>query len=478
MTIARNSAQLLTYSLTAPTKPNGALLSVLSQVQANSDYWAANTPKSQSRALGQVFSPLAMSVHLSSLLPDESIPDKECKLADPGAGTGILSVAMAARIAGSNKTPKLTVHGFEIDNRLKASWDQAWEMFELRGELSVDAKLDNDFTRDADRLLKTGNMEGMSKPRIIHTNPPYHKLNKSSALSKVMSANGIPVTNLYAAFVALSVSWLQEDGELYAILPRSFASGDHFKKFRLWLAERMSVEHVVLYRSRSCFKNVLQETILVRMKKMKCQSEDVRITVLDTPDSLPEYDLVMPAEQLITDDGWWMPRSRSDIALVNMNRNREHSLESLGINVSTGKVEMHRLSGQAEVTVFYSKDFNQHGEITWGETGKPRTVMMEPKQILDLPEAGCYVGLKRISSNDGINPQRLFPVIISRQTTGQERIGIENHVQYLHIEGKPMTQAQAEQLVEALKSDELNAVLRSIGGTTQVNKADLAKLRF
>ncbi|EJE4724487.1 Eco57I restriction-modification methylase domain-containing protein [Vibrio parahaemolyticus] len=468
----------LTFQLTAPTRPNSKFMAVLSQVQEHSDYWARNTTKKMSRQLGQVFSPLSMAVHLSSLLPDSSIPESTCELADPGSGTGILSIAMASKIASSTKSPQLSVNGFEIDPRLKDAWGEAWDMFERRCAKSVEAGLYDDFTLDAERLLRTGTMRGLSKPKIIQTNPPYQKLKSTSPLSKIMSENGVPVSNLYSAFVALSVCWLQDEGELFAILPRSFTSGAHFSKFRAWLGERVSIEHVVLYRSRTCFANVLQETILVRMKKTSKQNNQVRITVMDTPDSTPEYDMVFPAEQLISPSGWWLPRTMKDIQLVNRNRTRQHTLESLGISVSTGKVEMHRLAGSETIPVLYSKDFDSEGNITWGETSKPRTVQMTPRQVLDLPESGCYIGLKRISSNDGLNPQRLFPVILSRETTGLKQIGLDNHVQYLHKNGEPLTNDEANFLFNSLKSEELNAIVRTTGGTTQINQTELAKLRF
>ncbi|MDA0152351.1 N-6 DNA methylase [Vibrio sp. Makdt] len=476
--MTNNVPPQLAYSETPTFLPESHYKYVLEQVQGQSDYWASRTSKKESLSKGQVFTPLAMSVQLSSMLPDSCIPMDACSIADPGAGTGILSVAMASKIANSGRSPQLMIKGFETDTRLKDSWDLAWELFEKRGLLSVNTELHTDFTEDAENLLKTGEIHGMTKPKIIHSNPPYQKLGKSTSLSKVLTANGVPVTNLYAAFLALSVCWLEGGGELLAIVPRSFASGDYFKGFRAWLSQRMSVEHIVLYRDRTNFQNVLQETILIRLVKKSTQTSDVRITVMDTPTSTPEYDLLMPAREIIMDSGWWMPRSKSDIRLVNINRNRKHTLESLGLTVSTGKVEMHRLKGTIESTVLYSKDFDNDGNLSWAELKKPRKVNVEPKQVLELPKVGCYVVLKRISSNDGLKPQRLFPCLISRESTGLKSLALENHVQYLHNNGKPLTMEQGEMLITSLQSQEMNAVIRSIGGTTQVNKSDLAQLRF
>ena len=47
----------------------------------------------------------------------------------------------------------------------------------------------------------------------------------------MLSSIGIEATNLYAAFVALSLRLLRPGGQLVAITPRSFCNGPYFKAF-------------------------------------------------------------------------------------------------------------------------------------------------------------------------------------------------------------------------------------------------------
>ncbi|MEZ8295818.1 Eco57I restriction-modification methylase domain-containing protein [Vibrio splendidus] len=473
------SAQQLSFELVPPTLSSHTFDAVLDHVQANSDHFTATTSKAMSRELGQVFTPLAMSKQLSELLPEQAIPSHHCQLADLGAGTGMLSVCVAAKIATTESAPALSIMGFETDRRMESAWQQAWQRFEACGQQAIEQALYGDFTEQAASLLRTGTMANLPKPRIIQTNPPYQKLRRDSELSQTLRDAGIPVTNLYAAFVALGVCWLEEGGELLAILPRSFASGDYFKPFRAWLSERMSIEHVVLYRSRTNFKNVLQESVLVRMTKKPEQSTSIRITVADTPtDPKPEYDLLMPASNVLSQQGWWLPRGAADIEHINRNRLRPNTLASKGITMSTGKVELHRLKGSEMTTLLYAKDFDGNGAITWGETRKPRYVTTVEAQRLTLPASGGFVGLKRISANDGPNPQRLFPVVLTQATLGMEEIAIENHVQILSRNGDPFTEQDAHELAAMLASVEANSVVRSFSGTTQINKSDLATLRL
>ncbi|MFM2668553.1 hypothetical protein AAFX24_27820 [Vibrio mediterranei] len=470
---------MLQYDLDAPTAPATNFADVLHLVDANSDKWTSATTKALSRKMGQVFSPLAMASQLSSLIPQGSFQNHQQLIADPGAGTGILSTSLAARAYLERATP-MSIFGFETDKRLVEDWDLAWELFQKQADTQIDQYLLEDFALHAKSLLADGHLPGLPRPEFVTTNPPYCRLGKETALSHVMTEHGIPVSNLYACFIALGASWLQDNGHLLAIIPRSFASGDYFKVFRRWLGTRMSVEHIVLYKSRSCFKNVLQENICLYMRK-RAQSPRVRITVSENPTSLPDYDLILPAKDTITDEGWWLPRTVEDIELINKNRLRPNTLESLGLNMSTGKMELHRLSESSEAVstpVIYAKDFDKAGKWVWGEVKKPRQVNVLSKQVLELPAEGGYVVLKRISSNDGTLPKRLFPAWLSRESIGYDRVTLDNHVQYFHEQGAPIDTEKGKALVRFLQSEEAQSVIRAIAGTTQVNKADISKLKF
>lgn len=468
---------MLQYELTLPTVSTNDFSRLYKFVEGNSQKWAQSTSKAYSRQIGQVFTPIAMAHQLSSLLPDSELLSIKPCIADPGAGTGILSITLAARIYEHYPTP-LSIFGFETDRRVAEDFSRAWEMFQHQAEHQIDHYLFDSFAEHAETLLRSGAWPNLPKPDFITTNPPFRKLARSSELSKLLAKYGIPVTNTYAAFVVLAVSWLREGGCLLAILPRSFASGDYFKKFRKWISKRMSVEHVMLFKSRSCFRNCLQENLCIYLKKKPNQSQRVRITVSDTPTSTPDYDLILPASEIIADSGWVLPRSAEDIELLNLNRQRPETMASLGLSFSTGKVELHRINGDIETPVIYARDFDARGCITWGETRKPRMVNANKSQVLDLPKSGGYVALKRISANDGDRAQRLYPVWLSRESTGYAQICLDNHVQYFHRNGKALSQKRGEALVDFLLSEEAQAVIRSCSGTTQVNRADIEKLRF
>ena len=66
---------------------------------------------------------------------------------------------------------------------------------------------------------------------IVIMNPPYFKISKKSEYSKKMSDIIYGQPNIYALFMAMGVKFLNSNGKLIAITPRSFCNGLYFKAF-------------------------------------------------------------------------------------------------------------------------------------------------------------------------------------------------------------------------------------------------------
>jgi predicted RNA methylase len=468
---------MLNYELDFATPPATGFDSVIERIERRNAYWSSQTSCAKKKTLGQVFTPTMLAKQLVGLIPDTVIPTHEKVIGDPGAGLGILSSCLAAHCYQQAPSP-IEVLGFEIDERLKEDYQSAWAFFREQAKHPVNGRWLGDFTSNVEQLMTTGEWAGgEEKPKFVISNPPYQKLSSKSELAMTLSQFNVKVPNQYAAFVVLASQWLQEDGHLLVVLPRSFCSGQYFRSFRQWLIQNMSLEHAVLYRDRSCFKNVLQETGLFYFKKAS-QSSRVRVTVAEDPDSKPEFDLILPSSEILSEESWCFPRCAQDVELIVRNRRRERTLASMGLTLSTGKLELNRLHGEFETTAIYSKDFSKEGEWTWAEHAKPRTVPVSKRQLLSLPEEGGYVVLKRITANQGVAPQRLLPAFLSRETVKQDVVTVDNHVQVLHRDWKALSKEEGTKLIEFMRSEEAQAVIRAVSGTTQVNVGDLNQLRF
>ena len=67
----------------------------------------------------------------------------------------------------------------------------------------------------------------------------------------MLRAAGIETSNLYTAFLALTVQLLDPGGEMVAITPRSFCNGPYFRPFRKMLLREMSIRRVHVFESRA-----------------------------------------------------------------------------------------------------------------------------------------------------------------------------------------------------------------------------------
>jgi len=467
----------MTQLLQPTLLPTESWADILSGIELLSQEHSSKTTASEKRSTGQIFTPLPMARQLISLIKNFGHA-KSC-YADPGTGTGILSAALLARHGKESTTPPKSLTAFETDTRLHASWGQNFA--DIGSKLGMgygSCKLNSDFYKEARSILENGKPSNSVKATRIVTNPPYLKLGANEPLSLLLKEYGIYVPNHYAAFIALSALWLKDDGELLAIIPRSFFNGAYFKRFRNWLSSFMSIEHIVAYRSRSNFgRNVLQENICLSLRKRQ-QRPTIRISFCEHAEAAPLHDLVVPKSQILG-DLWLLPSTPLQLAALQDNATQPHTLNSLGLVVKTGAVEVHRqqCTDSSSVKVLYSRDFNAVGDITWGETKKPRYFALD-RAVSLLPDDGRgYVVIKRITANDG-DKNRIMPVWISQETTFEKRIGFDNHVQVFSFNGEPMSKESGLKLVEFLRSKEANFCMSSISGTTQINIDDLKALNY
>ena len=71
-----------------------------------------------------------------------------------------------------------------------------------------------------------------------------------------------------------------------------------------------------------------------------------------------------------------------------------------------------------------------------------------------------------------------MPDWLERATIDGDVVALENHGQYIHKMAEPLSEVEGKAHVEFLSSDEVQAVMRTINGTTQINKADMDRLNI
>jgi adenine-specific DNA-methyltransferase len=159
-------------------------------------------------------------------------------------------------------------------------------------------------------------------------------------------------------------------------------------------------------------------------------------------------------------------------------------LNKLNLSVSTGRVidfrmrEHLRQSTQKEtVPLIYPCHF-LNGFINWPvESGKKPNAIVSSAETFDfLVEAGFYVLIKRFSSKE--QQRRVMAAIFDPARIDTRLVGFENHLNYIHNQGKGLPADLAKGLALYLNSTIADKYFRLFSGHTQVNATDLRKMPY
>ncbi len=380
------------------------------------------------------------------------------KCLDLGAGTGMLSVALYDRYDGHIEK----LDAVEMDESLATIFEAEMVSVGIPHELVLGDVLTDTPNRLYDRVI---------------LNPPYKKMGARDPRQALLPCHA---ANLYSAFISIGLSHLAENGELVAIVPRSWMNGDYFTPFRRYALSFFSLDAIHVYGSRSeVFQDtkVLQETMLVRFSNRK-QHESIIVT----------------HSKGKTDDVSKVQYKSSDLIdpfslVVRIAPNSDgHSFENLnavGLCPSTGKV----VDFRGRDRIFHEKPESEFaypllyaGNFSGGETihprniGKPQWFVAEDeKAIQQLTRPGHYVVVKRFSSKEERRRVTAYPIDVS------EPIALENHLNFIHA-GTPrkVVPLRSKELSRGLaiwlNSTYIDEWFRDVSGSTQVNAKDIKSM--
>jgi len=321
-------------------------------------------------------------------------------------------------------------------------------------------------------------------------NPPYKKIRNDSNHRSWLHQAGIETSNLYSAFLALSIKLLSPGGELVAIIPRSFCNGPYFRPFREILFGSMSIRHLHVFDTRNtAFQDddVLQENIILSAVKGARQGEVV-ITSSSGPDFNDMTHRVVPWKQVANpndpDRFIHVAVSKLDQLVVDRIGVFSSSLSDIGIDVCTGPVVdfRHReyLCQDAEsgaAPLIYPGHFHQH-HVEWPKPGgkKPNAIRINEQTLRWLMQSGHYVVTRRFSAKE--EHRRIVAALHSPLDVLGDKIGFENHLNVFHADKRGLDPDVAKGLAVYLNSTLVDLYFRQFSGHTQVNATDLRALHY
>lgn len=447
---------------------------------------------------GQYFTPKQVSVFMASLF---NINNTSIRILDAGAGTGILTAAFCEHLLKKDIKVHLTIDVYENDPNLLPFLKMTLELCKIELENkghNVEFNIyENDYILQNTKYFTKSNLISTSEERLLYdfiiSNPPYYKLNADSPQSTLMKdiISGQP--NIYSLFMALSACMLKPEGEMVYITPRSFCSGLYYKKFRKWLLNNVQITNIHIFESRKeIFEkdNILQENIIVKVKKIKTPNKQVEITISLTKngcfDNIHKFN-VLSEDVIFRKNGdifIRIPTSYQDIETLHIVDSFPCTLKDLGLEISTGPVVSFRadeyllpeLTENPESVPLLWMHNMKDMKVVWPfyKTKKPSAIQAckETKPLL-LPVKN-YVLVKRFSSKE--QKRRLYASVLLKSDTPFKTIGIENHVNYIHKPRGNLSVQETFGLASLLNTSLIDNFFRMLNGNTQVNASDIRSL--
>ena len=427
------------------------------------------------------------------------------RVLDPGSGTGILSAAVCEAAYRSGTVNTLHVDAYETDRLLAAlshlalSFSRDW--LAQRGiALTFDVRHEDFVLEYAAAMAPMAKFSGGSeslggtktKYSLVISNPPYFKIGKDDprAVAWASVVHGQP--NIYAIFMAISAELLSENGKLVYIVPRSFASGPYFRRFREVFFRRVAPTSIHLFESRKdVFKNqtVLQENLIIgarsRMDGEALDEGQVLVSHSKGAHDLAERQRLLVDVDSVLDLGsenreLSIPLCAEDLELVQSMRSWPNTLRSLGLEISTGPVVpfratqflAHTASGSSTVPLLWMQHVRPM-RLAWPSPAaeKPQWIKVDQGSMKLLVADATYVLLRRFSAKE--EKRRLVASPLIRGTLNEDFVGLENHLNYIRGVSRGLDEELAYGLSALLNSTFLDRYFRISNGNTQVSATEL-----
>ncbi len=424
------------------------------------------------------------------------------RVLDPAAGTGVLCCAALEALANRDPSPSsIELVAYEVDAELTEPLEAVLEYLEQwcreEHEVGLDVRVESaDFVMEhAEALRRESSLiPHESDDRdfdVVISNPPYFKINKSDPRAVLASNVVFGQPNIYALFMAVSAVLLRPGGDFISITPRSFASGLYFRKFRQVFFDLIRPARIHAFGSRrEAFKRdeVLQENVIVHGIRLNSAPPDRQAPfvisssrgIADLNESYRRTTSLRKALDL--DDGdrvLRLPLSDKDAQVLDLVDSWPNTLASLGLDISTGPVVPFRARPlvdregrvpQTHVPLLWMNHVRPM-QVTWPvHRHKPEYIKRQGAEKLLLPNRN-YVLLRRFTAKE--EARRLSAAPYLADSLAVPRLGVENHLNYIHRVAGSLSDAEAWGLAALYNSRLLDTYFRCHNGNTQVNATDL-----
>lgn len=444
---------------------------------------------------GQYFTPLTLANFIADF---NVINKKNIKILDPGCGIGILSTVLIQKLAKTENVKKIELIAFENDPDIlpftEANYDYLRNWLSERNISFSYYLCKNDFILHNSLVLES---EKIFSPEfdIVISNPPYFKLPKNDVRKKIAKSVIYGQSNIYTIFMAVSARLLKADGQLIFIIPRSFCSGNYFRLFREKFLEYVDLKAIHVFDSRDkAFQkdNVLQENIILSaLRKRNQNNYEVLLSSSNDMSDISKYSsrsfhisnlIDFDSDQRIIH----LPVTVSDYDIINLIKTWNCSLTKFELEVSTGPVVDFRnkdmikfIEDKSSIPLIWLHNIYPM-KILWPNDktkGKPKGQYIVKDESIEkrLVDKGNLILIRRFSSKDDLKRIIAAP-LIKDNFSNFEKIGIENHLNYVYSKTNNLSVIQTYGIAAILNSRIIDMYFRTFNGNINVSATELKNL--
>jgi len=441
-------------------------------------------PKKERKAYGQFFTSKETARFMAELY---NISDNKSKISilDAGAGSGILSCALIERLeqVASIQTIELTC--YENDDNILELLKENLHTCQANSKKDIQIHIITDNYITSQYLDFNHMLGGNSEPKkydFVIGNPPYMKISKNAPEATAMPEVCYGAPNLYFIFAAMGLFNLDSNGEMVYIIPRSWTSGAYFKRFRQYFLTEGKLEHIHLFVSRNKVfdkEEVLQETIIIKVKKTIQTPEEVTITSSQSNNDFDNLTfLTVPYNLVVSGNDYYvyLVTDEKEVSVLERLHRFDKTLPDIGLKMKTGLTVDFRnheiLRDDAEegaIPLFYSQHIKQ-GEVQFPIQKKHEYVMTDQKGLMQ--DNRNYLFVKRFTAKE--ERRRLqCGVYLSKKYPQYKKISTQNKINFVDGLITEMSECLVYGLYVIFNSTLYDEYYRILNGSTQVNSTEI-----
>ena len=441
-------------------------------------------PKKERKKYGQFFTSKDTARYMAGLY---SIPANQAKVSilDAGAGSGILSCALIEKLEQIDFIQKIELTCYENDGNILNLLKENLQVCQEKSKKDIHVQIITDNYITSQYLDFNHMIGGTLNPKkydFVIGNPPYMKISKDAPEATAMPEICYGAPNLYFIFAAMGLFNLNDGGEMVYIIPRSWTSGAYFKRFRQYFLTEGKLEHIHLFVSRNKVfdkEDVLQETIIIKVKKTHQAPEEVTITSSQSNNDFDNLTfLTVPYNLVVSGDDFYvyLVTNKKEISVLERLKKFDKTLPDIGLKMKTGltvdfrnREILREEEEEGAIPLFYSQHIRQ-GEVQFPIQKEYEYVVTDQRGLMQ--DNRNYLFVKRFTAKE--EHRRLqCGVYLSKKYPQYKKISTQNKINFVDGLMTEMSECLVYGLYVIFNSTLYDEYYRILNGSTQVNSTEI-----